>query len=245
MTKETELIGNEEEHLRPTPTPTLASQDFRVLDLDTYPISGARVCVGDVCGTTDAGGNVTLDNLPFPYLQTAKAMKAGYICNPDFCDRCSYGGMVCEEDFYCCDPTLIHLVLMAIPKSVFHGTIDVPNILPSQSVGDKPLICKSVTWKNTGEGYGMCYMHIYEANSDGSEKQATPLTSLYAMLDINEVEIKTDLYAQIGLSANYPEGSTLYICFKTWGEGEPKPSCSASVAVPVGNKLSQQYIIKP
>ena len=72
-------------------------------------------------------------------------------------------------------------------------------------------------------------MYIYEANSDGSEKQLTPLQSMNVILDPSAQTTGTNLYSLIGLSQAYPADSTLYLCFKTWGEDESEPSCGSSV----------------
>lgn len=114
-------------------------------------------------------------------------------------------------------------------KSNFVGTITIPSSLPPQFIGDTPLICNSVTWQNTGNANGTCYMYIYEANFDGSEKQVTPLQSMSVILDPSAQTTGTNLYALIGLSQAYPADSTLYLCFKTWGEDESEPSCSGTV----------------
>lgn len=112
-------------------------------------------------------------------------------------------------------------------KSMFVGTISIPDSLPPQFAGDMPIILNSLTIQNTGNKIDSCYINVYEATSAAGDIKL--LNSAAVTLNLGETYNWTNIAAVNGLSKAYASGDTLYLCFKTWGEDESEPSCGGSV----------------
>jgi len=125
--------------------------------------------------------------------------------------------------------------LKAIPVGTAKGAfvdIKTPPYLKPLRAGDKPLLATSVTIKNAGTIAEYIAFAVYEANADGSDIKRVVAGAVE--LDPGATRTFTNVAATDGVSKDYPEGSTLYLCFKVWAPRfETEPTCGATARIPV------------